>query len=484
VGNSLIDDKSVVDNAFVWEEEFPEVFEQGGFDVVIGNPPYLGGRDWKNKEIENYFLNKYEVAEYQFDMYILFWELGIRLTKEEGLSSYITPNTWLNNQKNTQLRNYILSKTSIISLVDYSQIEVFKDATVLTTIAILKKSTHNEETIIFKPIDGNLVKINSISQSIWLNNDYHIMNINLSAKDNVLLKKIESQSVALEEIAKIKFGVKLYEKGKGKPKQESYFSKDKIYESNTQEDETYRKYLTGKDIDKYTYFWNNTWVKYGENLAAPRDSDLFQGSRIVVRRIVGSRLICMTIVEDYVTSQLLQMVKLYDTTLTNTIIAILNSSLMIYFFKKKYNRQEKTFPEIRIYELGSLPILKEITPNEEIDKSVYSIIELNKNLQQSKQAFLDMLELEKIPKKLQKFEELSFNGFIKEYKKAKKLKFPDKLAERNFKNEWKALFETDKEVVTNLQTQIDATDREIDLMVYELYGLSDDEIALVEGKDE
>jgi len=51
VGNSLIDDKSVVDNAFVWEEEFPEVFEQGGFDVVIGNPPYLGGRDWKNKEL-------------------------------------------------------------------------------------------------------------------------------------------------------------------------------------------------------------------------------------------------------------------------------------------------------------------------------------------------------------------------------------------------------------------------------------------------
>lgn len=482
VGNSLIDDASVVDNAFVWEEEFPEVFEQGGFDVVIGNPPYLGGRDWKNKEIEDYFIEKYEVAEYQFDMYILFLELGVRLAKEDGLLSYITPNTWLNNQKNTQLRKFILLNTSIQTLVDYSQIQVFKDATVLTTIAVLKKSNIIEETDILTPIDGNLVKINSMVQSIWFENEYHIMNINLSAKDNLLLKNIESKSLVLDEIAKIKFGIKLYEKGKGKPKQESYFSKDKIYESNIQEDETYRKYLTGKDIDRYKYLWNNTWVKYGENLAAPRDEELFQNSRIVVRRIVGSRLICMSIVEDYVTSQLLQIVKLYNVALTNTITAILNSSLMIYFFKKKYNRQEKTFPEIRIYELGSLPIPKNIVPNKNIDESVNLMLEVNKKLQTTKQNFINELELEKITKKLQNFEELEFDMFIKEYKKAKKLKFANKLEERNFKNEWRDLFENDKKEALDLKSQIDTTDNEIDKMVYELYGLSEDEIALVEGR--
>ena len=358
VGNSLIDDKSVAGDAFVWEEEFSEVFEQGGFDVVIGNPPYLGGRDWKNKETESYFLDRYEVAEYQFDMYILFWELGVRVTKKEGLLSYITPNTWLNNQKNTQLRNYILSNTSIESLVDYSQVEVFKDASVLTTIAILRKDMTGKETIVYKPIDGNLLEVNKMSQAIWLHNKYHIMNINLSSKDNEILKKIEVQSEPLENIARIKFGVKLYEKGKGIPKQESYFSKDKIYESNIKLDETYRQYLTGRDIERYRYVWNNTWVKYGENLAAPRDADLFIDSKIVVRRIVGERLIATVIKEDYVTSQLLQIVKLEDEKLTNTIMAILTSSMMIYFFKKKYNRQEKTFPEIRIYELGSLPIPK------------------------------------------------------------------------------------------------------------------------------
>ena len=480
VGNSLIDDKEVADDAFVWEEEFSEVFAQGGFDVVIGNPPYLGGRDWKNKETENYFLESYEVAEYQFDMYILFWELGIKLAKENGLMSYITPNTWLNNQKNTQLRNFILSNTTIEILVDYSQIEVFNDATVLTTIAILSKSKIDKQTLIYKPINGNLIEVNRMNQAIWFNNEYHIMNINLSFKDNKLLKKIEAISQPLEKISKIKFGVKLYEKGKGIPKQESYFSKDKIYESKMKIDKTYRKYLTGKDIERYRYYWDNTWVKYGENLAAPRDADLFIDSRIVVRRIVGERLIATVIKEDYVTSQLLQIVKLADEKLTNTIMAILTSSMMIYFFKKKYNRQEKTFPEIRIYELGSLPIPNNIKPIENIDKNVEVMLSLNKTLQTKKQKFLkrvtDNLEIDKLSKKLEAFYTYDFKTFLVELKKKK---VTLSLVEQD---EWEEYFEAYKNELIELQTQIDNTDKEIDEMVYALYGLTEEEIAVVEGR--
>lgn len=69
---------------------------------------------------------------------------------------------------------------------------------------------------------------------------------------------------------------------------------------------------------------------------------------------------------------------------------------------------------------------------------------------------------------------------MREYKKAKKLKFADKLEERNFKNEWKALFEADQTKTLDIQTQINTTDREIDTMVYALYGLSSEEIAIVE----
>lgn len=159
-------------------------------------------------------------------------------------------------------------------------------------------------------------------------------------------------------------------------------------------DESYQKYITGKDIERYAYSWNNTWVKYGKNLAEPRTPELFKGSKIVVRRIVGETLISTSIQEDLITSQLLQIVKINDENLTNTITAILNSKFMIYYFRKKYNRQEKTFPEIRIYELGSLPIPSNIVPNIMIDEDVCLIIKLMQKLQTTKQNFLNELKLE------------------------------------------------------------------------------------------
>jgi hypothetical protein len=109
------------------------------------------------------------------------------------------------------------------------------------------------------------------------------------------------------------------------------------------------------------------------------------------------------------------------------------------------------------------------------------MLELNRQLQSTKQAFLTELNLEKIPQKLQNFEELSFDEFVKEYTKAKKIKFADKLEERTFKQLWQSLFENDKTLTCKLKTQIQKTDKEIDAMVYELYGLSDDEIKIVEG---
>ena len=127
-----------------------------------------------------------------------------------------------------------------------------------------------------------------------------------------------------------------------------------------------------------------------------------------------------------------------------------------------------------------IPLIEDKTKGDFIYK-VDILREISKKLQELKQNFINELNLEKVPTKLQKFEELDFDDFVKEYAKAKKLKFADKLEERNFKNEWQRLFENDKKEVLEIQNQINITDKEIDQMVYKLYDLTEDEIKIVEG---
>jgi len=357
-----IESGKIYKNALEWRFEFPEVLNNNGdfvgFDVVIGNPPYIGGREWGLGKAEfNYYLNNYKGAEYQFDAYILFWELATILSK--NFICYITPNTWLNNQKNKLIREIIL-QLSILKIADYSKTKVFEDATVLPIITLLQKSLiTNAQTEILTPIsnnDHNLVSKCTANQSVWSKDDLKIVNIDATEDDVLLRNKIENGSQLLEDLATVKFGVKLYQTGKGRPKQTPDFAIDKIFESKNQINEKYLPYLKGRDISKYSYRWDNDWLYYGEHLAEPRNITLFQGTRLLVRRIVGETLIATYIDEDLVTGQLLQIVKPHDSALTKIILSIINSTLIGYYFKKKYNRQDITFPEIRIYELSSLPI--------------------------------------------------------------------------------------------------------------------------------
>lgn len=412
-------------------EPATKINSEGGFDVVIGNPPYLGGREWKeeNGNVYDYFISKYKVAEYQFDIYALFWEAGIKLLKKYGLIGYITPNTWLNNQSNKKLRSYILKNTSIKEIVDYSRIKVFEQATVLPIITILENTNNRSDTTeIFEPIGYGYKKTQSVNQEIWNDGDLSIININLSQNDLLIREKIETNTQPLEKLALIKFGIKIYETGKGKPLQKANFPKDRVYESDYKIDDTYRPYLEGKDINPYLITYKSRWLKYGENLAAPRNPILFEGERILVRRIVGKTLISAYTNSDYVTSQLLQIVKPFDQSISKFLLGIINSNLLAFYFRKKYNRQDKTFPEIRIYELASLPI-------KQIDSA-------NKPLQ---------IEIEKLVDQLLKLNEEKTDA----------------------KLETKVL---------QLESKIDYCENRINEIVYQLFELTEEEIKIVEGK--
>ena len=313
--------------------------------------------------------------------------------------------------------------------MDYSKIRVFEQVTVLPIVTVLEKKKDKKYiTEIFEPLNGDFIKINSTSQEIWLDNDLNIININLSKVDLQLRSKIEVDCQSLDKFAQIKFGIKLYETGKGKPPQKPNFAKEKIYEADNKVDETYRPYLEGKDINPYVIEYKNRWLKYGENLAAPRDPNLFKGKRILIRRIVGKTLISAYTDENYVTSQLLQIVKPTIQEDTKFLLGVLNSKLIAFYFRKKYNRQDKTFPEIRIYELCSLPIKNIIASNKPIQIDI--------------------------------------------------VKFVEKLL--RFKEEQQSLKLQSK--INQIQSKIEIYENKINQLVYQLYELREEEIKIVEGK--
>lgn len=347
-------------NVFDWKDAFASVFKQGGFDAIIGNPPYLGGREWAkhNRLTFDYFMDNYSTLEYQFDMYAVFIDKALKLLSKDGLLSFITPNTWLNNKGNLKLRQHILKSYTFNKILDCTQKQVFDTATVLTIVFLLQKKNKADTQIEVLPKNSEKpIATHSINQSAWLSHEEAIINTNLKSDDTAFLTKIEKQSKPLETFADVKFGIKLYQVGKGNPKQTSVESQTHKFESDHQIDATYRPYLEGKDISLYSIDYKGRWLKYGKHLAEPRYPELFEGERILCRRIVGSTLICAYTNEDYVTSQLLQIVKPYKEEQAKLLVGLLSSRLIYFYFAKKYNRtSDKTFPEIRIYELRSLPI--------------------------------------------------------------------------------------------------------------------------------
>lgn len=130
-GNSLMNAQ------FNWQKEFSQVFEKGGFDVVIGNPPYVQLQKIKDQSLLLKDQN-YQSFESTGDLYCLFYERGVQLLKAKGLLGYITSNKWMRANYGKYLRNYLLKETNIKQLVDLGS-GVFESATVDSNILILQK---------------------------------------------------------------------------------------------------------------------------------------------------------------------------------------------------------------------------------------------------------------------------------------------------------------------------------------------------------
>jgi type I restriction-modification system DNA methylase subunit len=145
-GNSLIDDPDFSDKPFKWEKEFKEIFQDGGFDIVIGNPPYV--RQERIKEIKPYLKDNYNVYTGVADLYVYFFEKGLKLLKENGKLGFISSNKFIKTNYGKNIREFILENSDFEKYTDHTHDEIFADATTYPSIFILSKGNNSGNKIL------------------------------------------------------------------------------------------------------------------------------------------------------------------------------------------------------------------------------------------------------------------------------------------------------------------------------------------------
>lgn len=478
VGNSLIDDKTVVPNAFDWHAEFSEVFAHGGFDVVIGNPPYVDSESmtkfYKNERI--WIAKNYKTAVGNWDIFIPFVELGLSLLKNNQYLSFIIPNKILSANYGSTLREYINENYSLNEIFDLSVNNVF-EIDVYPVIVSLSK----------------IIQLSSIKISYQKGEEVFSRNVNYKHENNWALYLdinygLYSQILTKYKPLNFQKEFSLYSSASVS---EAYEIKEFI-DNNKSVSVNFLKLINTGTIDPYSCSWGISSMTYIKdtymypivNLENIKKKIWTQKPKIAFAGMA-------TRIEAFIDTEGVFLPLKSTTVLTaenesslKFIGCILNSKLITFIFKiaNSANTMAGGYLNINQDNLGMLPIPNIYLENQQpFIQKADKMLSLNKQLQETKQNFLNELKLEKLTKKLQNFEELTFEEFIAEYTKALKLKFADKLQERNFKQEWQAIFENDKTLTCNLKTEIDKTDKEIDEMVYKLYDLSEDEIKIVES---
>ena len=276
--------------------------------------------------------------------------------------------------------------------------------------------------------------------------------------------------IKVDNICSVTFGLQTKDKS-------TYVLENKVSEE-------WENCYTGSDINRFNlkestlFFKNNPEeVKAGGSW----NMDIHHSKKIVVRQVGNPEPIFAFDNFGYATLNTMYSIVIKDDTFSYYyLLAILNSTLIKFYFLSKYSDGKQLFPKVKGFQLKELPIKKSSIENQKpfIEK-VELMLSLNKTLQQQQAKVINMLQrdygLEKPTKKLETWYELSLQEFFKELAKAKIVLSAVQ------KDEVQEYFETYQKQAVATKNQIIATDKQIDTMVYELYGLSNEEIEIVEN---
>ncbi|MFZ1289416.1 MAG: DNA methyltransferase, partial [Melioribacteraceae bacterium] len=523
-GNSLIDDPKVAGNkAFNWNEEFKEIMSNGGFDVVIGNPPYVRVQSLKHDQID-WYKEKKRVAYKRVDISILFFELAKEILKEQGLVSFITSKQFITAEYGAKVRMFIKQNYQIQEIVDFNDLPIFKEALTYVAIFTLKNSLPMDflfkNIVSFEDVENLsmfkqkvVIEIKSLNEKQWLLTDQNYKN---------LFYKINQFEKLNERIAKCNYGIvtgndKVFnltiEKAKNLKIEKDillpliraencerfgYSSYDSfvIYPYKLSENSTSLfelNELKNKFPNAYNYLNANKNIlfkrkdsrKTFENrkdwysLTRFGQLNVFNQTKIVFpgetkenkfgldknnAGYSGARVFSIVPVVPYVKIQYL--------------LGILNSKLIQFYLHSIAPLKKGGYFSYSSNIINNAPIVYQYYTHERLAEVVENIIGMIEEKKEKINKFLnrikDNFEFESISKKLQSFYDNDFKQFRTELKKQKVI------LSLKQQDEWEEYFNEYKTKINQLQEEITKTDNEIDVMVYKLYNLNYEEVKIVD----
>jgi len=450
-GNSLIgpdfydnlDSASVTEelqqkiNAFDWHAEFPEIFsrQNPGFNAVIGNPPWIftkyvdWGEDTKKYIQEHYLVGREKNGRSRarqagkINLFAIFLLKGLSLLKSNGCLGIILPNNILRTTVYDVVRKQIIDAYKLRRIVDLKS-GVFPRVTASTVILLINAESADEHHLV-QIIDNKIASSiqedisNTILQVGFLNNPSYVFDIFVDLMTKSIIDKMNGISTQLSTIVDVLNGIATYANMEG--------VLDRSQDANS------KPILFGKDISRYHFTHSGKFVNYvRKKLLRPRNEAIFLAPEKLVMQRIGGILVTAYDDQQYYTFNSVNNILLKKELKYNLkyILGIVNSKLMRLYYTTKFTNRSSLTVNISKTFLDKLPIRTidfgnsdDVENHDKIVKLVDRMLDLHKQLAAAK--------------------------------------IPDEK--------------------TRIQRQIDATDKQIDQLVYDLYGLTEDEIKIVEG---
>ena len=463
-GNSLISDPAIAgDKAFDWQKEFPKVFERGGFDVVIGNPPYVNIVNILDERQRKYYQRTYKTVKNKSDLYSIFTEKSSELLKSNGLLGFIFSNSWMGTDSFSAFRSFLANDVKVTKLVKLPT-DVFAEATVTTILCFYTNK---------KPSINDVIELEEYTNNEFVSKGFglpykQIMespNTSFSFERVIVLDKVDT--IKLGEIASFSLGIKT--------------SDDKRFVFEKKKDDDCFLFLRGRNIKRWNNPQNDEWLWYKPELISekpggrPRIFENFVVDKKIVIQDMATEINATIDTNKYLCNDKVNIIFETDRNYQmEYLVALLNSALVNIWFKKIYT----SGLEIKINQLRTIPVPTiSLSEQQPFVSQANTMLSLNSQLQEKRSRFLrrlnENLEGLKITTALQQFDQLDFKGLMAELKK-QKIHIPVKE-----QDEWEDFFNERVAECQELSAKIKATDEEIDNKVFDLYGLTEEERRIV-----